>query len=265
MAVDRNQIINQVLAGYGTAVSGPIPAGLMTIISTSTNNTSTGTSSTSTMASNTSLTGIAGAKAILVKDGWTLGSDGFFEKKAKTAGAATTTLAFSISTADSPDLTATAQILKAQWAAIGVQVAIKVFQSNDFNQNIIGTRNYDAILFGESIGNSVDLYAFWHSSQRNPPGLNIAMYVNSQTDKLLESARSELNTAQELADYGNFAAIIQNDIPAVFLYSPDFIYVVPKKVYGISINTLSVPENRWSDISKWYIDTDSVWKFFIRK
>jgi peptide/nickel transport system substrate-binding protein len=263
MVVDRNQIIKEVLSGYGTPVNGPIPPGLITVTAMST--AAAASTTPSTMSSMSTSSAVTAAKAILVKDGWVLGSDGIFQKKAKTAGAATTTLAFSISTADSPDLIATAQILKEQWAAIGVQVSIKVFQASDFNQNVIEARNYDSILFGESIGNSVDLYAFWHSSQRTPPGLNIAMYVNSQTDKLLESARSELDTAQEMADYANFAAIVQNDIPAVFLYSPDFIYVVPNKVHGLTISAVAVPENRWSDVSTWYIDTDSVWRFFIRK
>ena len=247
-AVDRKQIIKQVLAGYGTAVAGPIPAGLMAVSSAST-----------TALANAN---ISAAQSILVKDGWTLGSDGVFQKKTKTG---TTSLAFSISTADSPDLTATAQILKTQWAAIGAKVTIKIFQPSDFNQNVIETRSYDAILFGESISNSVDLYAFWHSSQRNAPGLNIAMYVNSQTDKLLEAARSESDMNQRLTDYSNFATIIQNDVPAIFLYSPDFIYIIPNKIYGIAINAVSVPANRWSEVSKWYIDTDSVWKFFIKK
>ena len=243
-AVDRNQILTEVLDGYGTAVSGPIPAGLMGTV---------GTTSLSASAST--------AKAILVKDGWVLNSKNIFEKKTKTG---TTTLAFSISTPDSPDLTQTAQILKEQWATIGAQVTIKVFQPSDFNQNVIEARNYDSILFGESIGNSVDLYAFWHSSQRNAPGLNIAMYVNSQTDKYLEAARSELDPTQRLADYTSFASAIQSDVPAVFLYSPDFIYIIPDKIQGVNISAVSVPANRWSTVPDWYIDTESVWNFFIK-
>jgi peptide/nickel transport system substrate-binding protein len=155
--------------------------------------------------------------------------------------------------------------LKNQWAAIGAQVTIKVFQPSDFNQNVLQTRTYDAILYGESIGNSVDLYAFWDSSQRNAPGLNIAMYVNSQTDKYLEDARSQLDPAQEAADYANFAALIQSDMPAVFLYSPDFIYIVPDTIHGMTIQSISVPSDRWADVSTWYIDTDSIWKFFTQK
>ncbi len=250
MSISKSLIVQEVLAGYGTTIDSPIPVGLIPA--------ATSTSGSSTYSSST----VAAARAILVKDGWVLNPQGIFESKTKTG---TTTLAFSISTPDSPDLTETAQILKEQWAALGAQVTIKVFQPNDFNQNVINTRTYDAILFGESIGNSVDLYAFWHSSQRNPPGLNIAMYVNAQADKLLEAGRVESDPQQKINDYLNFAKIIQSDIPAIFLYSPDFIYVVPNKIHGMNIGALSIPSDRWGDVSKWYIDTDSIWKFLIRK
>lgn len=253
MATDRDVVIKEVLGGYGTAITSPLPSGFMTALSTST---------TSTAPTADHATNIAAARALLIKNGWALNNKNIFEKKTKTG---TTTLAFSISTPNSPDLTATANILKQQWAAIGASVSIKVFELSDFNQNVIETRGYDAILFGESISNGVDLYAFWHSSQRNAPGLNIAMYVNSQTDKLLEAARAETDIHQQLTDYAAFSNAIQNDVPAVFLYSPDFIYVIPDKLHGVQIGSVTSPANRWNGVKDWYTDTENIWKFFIRK
>ena len=48
--------------------------------------------------------------------------------------------------------------------------------------------NYDSLLFGEIVNRESDLYAFWHSSQRKDPGLNVAMYTNAKVDKILEDA-----------------------------------------------------------------------------
>ena len=60
----------------------------------------------------------------------------------------------------------------------------------DLKQNVIRPRKYGSLLFGEVIGRDLDLFAFWHSSQRNDPGLNIAMYANPKADSLLETARA---------------------------------------------------------------------------
>ena len=242
MTVDKNLIVNQVLDGYGVAINSPIPVG--TLPSTK-----------------LAPPDVAAARAILEKAGWTLNPQGIFEKKTKTG---TTTLTFSISTSDSPDLTATADILKNEWTALGAKVDVKVFEVGDLNQNVITPRNYDALLFGESVGKDPDLYAFWHSSERNAPGLNISMYVNAQADKLLENARAASSTDVRLAQYAAFNQIIQTDIPAVFLYSPDFIYIVPDKIKGMKEGPVTEPSDRWSNVSTWYIDTDNIWKVFVK-
>jgi peptide/nickel transport system substrate-binding protein len=246
-AVDRNEIVRKVLVGYGTPVDSALPVSIV---------------SASSVIKSNPVANIATAKSILEKDGWRLNAAGFYEKKGKLAS---TTLSFAISTLDSPDLTATAGILKSQWAKIGVLVTVKIFEAGEFNQNIIHNRSYDALLFGESVGNGLDLYAFWHSSQRNAPGLNIAQYVNARADALLQDARTTSSTTQQMADYASFDKIIDADNPAVFLYSPDFVYIVPNKIKNVSIGQITSPSDRWDGISKWYIDTDSIWKFFIQR
>ena len=120
------------------------------------------------------------------------------------------------------------------------------------------------MLFGEFVGKDLDLYAFWHSSQRNSPGLNVAMYVNSKTDKLLETARETLDSLIEEKTYTDFEKIIKDEIPAVFIYSPDYIYVVPEKIKGIKFEKITNSSDRWYDINKWYIETDEVWKIFAK-
>ena len=242
MATDRNSIVKNVLHGYGKSIDSPIPLSFIP----------DATPATSTI-------DIAGAQALLKKAGWVLNAQNIFEKKMKTG---TTTLAFSISTADSPDLVRTANMLKDEWTQLGADVDIRIFEAGDLTQNIINTRKYDALLFGESVGRDIDLYAYWHSSARVAPGLNISMYVNSQADKLLEDARSASSTQNRLADYAAFDDIIQTDSPAVFLYSPDFIYAVPDNVKRLELGQVSQPSDRWNDVSKWYIDTDNIWNIF---
>ncbi len=250
ISLNKTRVINDVLYGYGTEISSPIPPGSIGYIKT--NET---TSTTTTRADK--------AINILTKNGWSPNKeDGVMEKKTKKG---TLRLEFSISTSDVPELKDTAEIIKEEWGKIGAKIDIKIFKPADLNQNVIRPRKYDALLFGEITGHDPDLFAFWHSSQRNDPGLNIALYANIAVDKLLADARKTLNLDDKLLYYKKFQEEISNDIPAVFIYTPDFVYILPKKIKGIDIGPVTTPSERFLDIQNWFIETNNVWKLFIKK
>jgi peptide/nickel transport system substrate-binding protein len=167
LAIDRQTIVDTVLFGYGTPITGPFP-----VNKTIRRSLTTSTSSNITMAMD-----------ILESKDWKKNQEGIYHVKTKTS---TQRLAFTLYTANTPDLKETATLLKESWLRLGVDVEVKIFEANDLYQNIIRTRKYDALLFGEQIGTDRDLYAFWHSSQRTAPGLNVSMYTNSKADALLE-------------------------------------------------------------------------------
>ncbi|MEN9524139.1 MAG: hypothetical protein RL536_208, partial [Candidatus Parcubacteria bacterium] len=252
MSIDRTELINKVFKGYGVPTTGPTPF----IISTS-----TPVIPAKISASSTSTTPINNAQSLLEKNGWKKASDGVYTKKVgKTS--TTLTLAFDIYTVDSPDLKQVAGLIQNTWNELGARVVVKVYEASDLYQNIIRTRKYDALLFGEAIGKDRDLYAFWHSSQLKAPGLNVALYANSKTDKLLDDIRATTDENVRMAKYAQFDQIIRNDLPAIFLYMPNFIYAVPKAIKNIQIGAINIPADRWSGVSKWYEETESVYTVF---
>jgi peptide/nickel transport system substrate-binding protein len=111
----------------------------------------------------------------------------------------------------------------------------------------------------------MDFFAFWHSSQRNDPGLNIAMYTNANVDKLLSDARTTLDASTRISKYNSFAQEVQKDVPAIFLYSPEYIYITPAKVQGFTLGTVTLPFERFLDINNWYIETNNLWKIFLKQ
>jgi peptide/nickel transport system substrate-binding protein len=234
------------LGGYGRTLDGPIPDGLMDNNQSSSNEYS-----------------IDAAENILLKAGWIKNtSTGIMEKKiSKTK---TIKLAITISTLNSPDLIKAAELIKSDWEKIGAIVDIKQFEFGDLQQNIIRPRKFEALLYGMVIGRDMDFFAFWHSSQRNDPGLNISMYANSKVDKLLEDARKTSNISTRIDKYKSFESEIKKDIPAVFLYSPEFIYIIPNRVKGSSIGTITLPYERFLNINNWYIETNNLWKIFAK-
>ena len=245
-ATDKQEIVDTILGGYGQTIDSPVPRTDIadTVIKE---------------ASSTKQDRIDKAKKILTDKGWKQNANGIFEKKDNKN---TVTLSFSISTGDAPELKDAAYLLQKQWKAIGADVSVKIFEIGDLNQNIIRPRKYDSLLFGEIIGRDLDLYPFWHSSERNNPGLNIAMYTNVKVDKILENVRKTTDPAEQRTYLDNFNKEIKNDIPAVFTYSPYFIYIVPKKIQNVKLGALTVPSERFSNISEWYIETNDVYGIF---
>jgi peptide/nickel transport system substrate-binding protein len=244
MSLNKQRIVEEGLFGYGTTINDPIPPGLL---------------AESTTTKNASFDPEA-AKALLAKNGWKPNKDGILEKKTTKE---TSLLQFSIITSNAPELKRAAEIAKEGWESLGAKVDIKLFDIGDLNQNVIRPRKYDALLFGEIIGRDLDLFAFWHSSQRNDPGLNIAVYVNAKVDKLLEEARTVSDRNTRIAKYTEFKETIEKETPAIFMYAPDFIYVVPPKLKGFTLGQITTPDNRFENISEWYINTDKVWKIFV--
>jgi len=169
-------------------------------------------------------------------------------------------LSLMLATPDVPELEKTARLIAQDWQKIGVKVEISVFEEKRLGQEVIRPRDYDALLFGMVIADPLDLFAFWHSSQRNDPGLNISLYANIEVDKALRSLRE----SEEKADIRKSLEIIEkeiiNDVPAIFLYSPEFIYVIPKKIKGLKLGIISNSGDRFSNVHEWYIETNRKWK-----
>ncbi|MDE2040845.1 MAG: hypothetical protein KGI59_00435 [Patescibacteria group bacterium] len=258
MAVDRDAIVSQALDGYGLPIDGPLPVGMIGELPPQTSATGILPAAASTTASSS----IAAARSLLEKNGWRLNpATGVYELPKK-GSSAVTPLSFDIYTADTPDLKQTAAMLKQTWTALGADVNIKIFEPADLYENVIRDRKYDALLFGESIGKDRDLYAFWDSAERTAPGLNIALYTNAKVDKLLDAIRSTTDGATRQADYEQFAELIRADIPAVFLYVPDFIYAIPKSLHDVSLSSVTVPSDRFDSVTGWYNTTEKVWQIF---
>jgi len=246
-AVDKQAIIDTVLHGFGVVAGGPLPSGVLT--------------QTKAVASTTAR--VAEARALLEGAGWTWNAaEKVLEKRNKKE---VETLTISLSTSNAPELKQSAEMIKSAWEELGARVTLQIFETGDLNQNVIRPRRYDALLFGQIIGRDLDLFAFWHSSQRNDPGLNIALYTNIKADRLLSSARTAADLRERLSLYRSVATEVEKDVPAVFLYSPDFIYLVPKGLKGVEIDRLTTPSERFLGVEKWYIETERVWQFLTKR
>jgi len=252
LAINKDDIIRDVLLGYGVAIDNPIPPNMINYQKLNKGNNISHEEK------------IKKAQDILSKDGWKKGVNGFLEKTTtdKKKKKTTTYLEFSISTGNAPELVKSAELIKQDLKTIGMKVDVKTFEIGNLNQGVIRPRKYDALLFGQIINHESDLFAFWHSSQRKDPGLNVAMYTNAKVDKILEDAFITIDEKSRIKKYAQFEDEIKKDMPAVFLYSPNFIYIVSKNIQRFSIDHITRPGDRFLNSYLWYIKTDNVWKIF---
>jgi ABC-type transport system substrate-binding protein len=175
-------------------------------------------------------------------------------------------LKFSLLTVDDPDLLSddflseTTEILKNQWKALGVNVETRSYDFSKLNMDYIKPRAYDALLFGEVLGEIPDPLPFWHSLQKKDPGVNLAVYENKDVDALLEQARQTFDEGQRKEKLGQLQDILLQDAPAVFLYRPNFLYLTSGKIKGVETGLIVDPSKRFSGITEWYINTKKVWK-----
>ncbi len=154
----------------------------------------------------------------------------------------------------------TAELVRQMWQEIGANVQVKTVQTNELRESYIKPREYEAVLFAEILNYDPDPFAFWHSSQKKESGLNLSLYDNMEVDKLLEEARQETDNNVRAEKYKKFQELVAEDIPAIFLYSPNYLYLQNKSIQAVELENIIIPSDRFNGIEKWYMKTERVWR-----
>jgi peptide/nickel transport system substrate-binding protein len=243
IAIDREGLVHNVLGGYATALTGPVPPG----------------SGITAPALPAGPDRIAQAKKVLTDAGWTYDGTAGMWTNAKlklTLGPLT------ITTSNVPELKTVASAIETDWQALGVQTSLEFDDPGALVSSAIRPRKFEALFFGMVIGRDQDLFAFWDSSQKTDPGLNIAGYSNKVVDGLLEKARSESDPAARASDLQKASDLIAADYPAAFTHAPDFVYALPNDLQGVVLPQITSPSDRFATVSTWHVRSAWVWPFF---
>lgn len=232
-ATDKNDIVDNVLAGHGRQIDSFILEGMLGEYPDL----------------QTRSLDLDAARAKLQDAGWELQENSTVRQK---DGAP---LILELVTLNSTELVGVAEALKQQWAQIGVDLQIKTVDNATFQSDTLKNRTYDILLSGELYGIDPDPYAFWHSSQAEYPGLNLSGFSNRNADDLIETGRSTSNRDERADAYRELQEIVNESVPAIFLYQPSYTYAVAKRIQGVDIPQIVIPADRFSRIETWYIKT----------
>jgi peptide/nickel transport system substrate-binding protein len=250
-SIDRQDIINNVLDGFGNVVQTPLPTALEDRLGYNHENVD--------------------IEKLMTKSGWKKGDDGIWEKTiskippgSKKTEKKITKFSFVITTSDTPELRMGAEQIASALKENGILASVASFDTTSLEEKI-RTRDYEALYYGIQVSRESQVYAFWHSSQREHPGLNIAGYTNPKIDTILEALQKETSDEERINLWEKFMTAFENDTPAVFIYSPSYIYIhrkepifdMPKSIHGSS--------DRFSNVKDWYLQTERVIPFLYKK
>ncbi len=224
LAINKDSIVKNVLNGYGKIINSPYP-----FEEGNTDNTYQ----------------VEEAKK-------TLSDSKYFKKK-------DSKISLNLATVNTDEMKKTAEMIKKYWEEIGIETNISVYEPSDLNQSIIKDRNFQVLLFGSITSTPADLYAFWHSSQRNYPGLNISNYASQKLDKQLEVLREDGDELDRIDAYENVKKEWEEETPSIFLYAPKMIYVVTDKIKTILPKNSFDNSDRFLLAEYWYKNTERVW------
>ncbi len=236
-ATDREAIVRDVLHGAAQVITTPFTAGMAWY---------TGEDAAARF-------DVAAANALLDRKGWKRGDDGIRAREG-------TVLRFTLLVPEWGDLLATAQVIAQQWRAVGADVQIRAADAEAF-RSALAQRDYGAVLFGQTyFAFDADPFAFWHSSQKDAPGLNFAQLTNKDIDKILADAQKERDAGKREELAARFAEQIADIVPATFLYSPYYLLAQRETVRGVSLERVTRPAERFATIADWYVETKRVWR-----
>lgn len=172
---------------------------------------------------------------------------------------ASSTLTLTLATANTEEMKKVAEMIQKDWQAIGVETTLAVYEVSDLNQTVIKDRSFQVLLFGSITETPSDLYAFWHSSQRNYPGLNISNYVSNTLDQNLEVLRTEQDPLLRQQAYEGVKAEFREEVPGIFLFAPSLIYIT-RDTTTTFLPTYSLDNSsRFALVESWYRHKEKVW------
>jgi len=227
-AINKQEIIDGVLLGYGVAATGPYKP--------------------DTWVYNADVPRYdynpEKARTLLAEAGWIdSDGDGFLDKDGQK-------FSFAIVTNQGNDLRSkTGEIIQRRFKDIGIEVKLRIIEWATFLKEFINPGNFDATILGWTGGPEPDSYNVWHSSKTGPQQLNFIGFKNAEVDEMLEKGRRVFDQQQRKAYYNRFQQILAEEQPYTFLYVGEALPAVSKRFRGVEAAPAGIRYN----FNQWFV------------
>ena len=213
LAIDRDALVNGILAGYARKIEGPVYPGLKEI--------------------NNALPALVydpqKAEQLLDETGWRLDeSTGVRKRKGER---------FSFTLMINRENLIRKEIalnIKANLAAVGIKIDIEITDWHEIRQ-VIQNKNFDALLLTWVDEDVYDPSQIFHSTGIDY-GLNMMSYQNSRIDSLIELGLNALDPDLRSQAWADFQYTVASDLPCTFLYGQEIICGISASLQDVSIS-----------------------------
>lgn len=208
------------------------------------------------------------AAEILEKDGWVVSA--YTDSKAVSKMVRMKNgnpLIIRIAYLDTPEKRELITEIENQLKVVNISLESTPYSASDLVNSVIKGKRFDMLLYGVEAYLDSDRIRLWHSSQISENGLNFSSYKSSsvikdpisgkeipKSDDLLVRGRVELNAEERKKIYLTLSNMIDDVVPAIFLYQPTTGIVYNKRLKNIDIQHITTPSDIYSKVFTWEVE-----------
>jgi peptide/nickel transport system substrate-binding protein len=185
------------------------------------------------------------AVSVLQANGWVAGADGVRHQ-------GSLQLAFTLAVPNINPLPTVAHEVANQLAAIGVRVTVSAVTPQTFLTGTLDSGQFQLAIDAWNPVPDPDVSAFWRSNAAPPHGYNVSggtadPFLDAALDMLAESP----GRAARLSAAAQVAALVADDAPAIFLYTPRVTVVFRSPAPTAPMPSVGPESARYDDIAAW--------------
>ena len=125
-----------------------------------------------------------------------------------------------------------AQVFQAALRQIGARMEIATMDGAAFFDRVLH-RNFQAAFFSWFNEPDPDPYSLFHSTQLAPDGLNVGGYKSAQADRLLDTARVELDRGRRTQMYHDLHGLLARDQPYLWTVQVATKWAVNRRIENV--------------------------------
>jgi peptide/nickel transport system substrate-binding protein len=230
-AIDKSEIIEGVLLGFGTPANGPFKPDMW--------------------ANNQNVKPYpfdqAQARKLLAEAGWAdKDGDGFVEKDGQRF-----VLTIMLNQGNKVR-EQTGLVIQSRLKEVGIEVKLRVVEWAAFLKEYIDKHDFEAIIMGWTIPLDPDLFDVFNSAKTKPGELNFISYANAEVDELIDQGRFTLDREVRKRAYDRVQEIFYEEVPYVFLFVPESLTAISKRFVGPEVTPIGLGHN----MNFWYVPKD---------
>jgi ABC-type transport system substrate-binding protein len=231
-AIDRNQLLTNILDGRGLIADLPIPSW---------------SSAFDPSAITPTPFSLSDAAGYLTTAGWHQTADGWFAPKAT---APYTMELLTLDQASNPLIYNTAKLVAADWQALGFKVQMDAVTPVDLISRL-DAGQFNAAVVSFDVGLDPDLEPLLLSSQVGSGGSNVSGVQDTQLDQLLIAVHKTSDPVDRQAAVSALEKYVSTTLPILPLMFREYDLVVSNRVREVVSNEISYPSDRFWDVIDW--------------